>query len=214
MKLGLVGAFAAILTVVAARGGAHAGSWQQLGGKLAPFYPSTALQMTDGTVLAQDAGNFKDWWRLTPDSQGSYANGTWTQVKSLPVIGKTQYAPEYFGSAVLPDGKLVIVGGEYNLGKDVDTNLGAIYDPQANSWTSVAPPNGGLKPWAVGGVGDVSAVVLPNGTFVIANLITAEVAQFNEAKMTWDVLPGPGKSDVNDEEGLSNRAAVCKSFLS
>jgi hypothetical protein len=35
------------------------------------------ILMTDGTVLVQDAGA-QDWWRLTPDQYGSYANGTWT----------------------------------------------------------------------------------------------------------------------------------------
>ena len=41
------------------------------------------ILLTDGTVLVQDAG-FPDWWRLTPDNKGSYVNGTWTQIASLP----------------------------------------------------------------------------------------------------------------------------------
>src|ERR1700760_2280527 len=40
---------------------------------------SNPILMTDGTVLIQDEGS-QDWWRLTPDSTGSYVNGTWTQI--------------------------------------------------------------------------------------------------------------------------------------
>src|SRR5664279_2691112 len=43
---------------------------------------SAPVLLTAGTVLIQDAG-FPDWWKLTPDSQGSYVNGTWSQVASL-----------------------------------------------------------------------------------------------------------------------------------
>src|SRR5580704_7447778 len=74
-------------------------------------FPGAAnpLLLTDGSVIVQDAG-CPDWWRLTPDSSGSYANGTWTQIASLP----SGYAPLYHSSAVLPDGRVIIMGGEYN----------------------------------------------------------------------------------------------------
>ena len=67
------------------------------------------FQMTDGTVLAQ--GNSEnDWWKLTPDNKGSYLNGTWTKMANLP----SGYQPLYFAEAVLADGRLAIIGGEYN----------------------------------------------------------------------------------------------------
>ena len=65
------------------------------------------MLLTDGTVLVQDSCA-TDWWRLTPDQHGSYVNGTWTQVASLP----TDYAPYSNSSAVLPDGRLIIEGGD------------------------------------------------------------------------------------------------------
>ena len=94
-------------------------------------------------MLIQDAG-FPDWWRLTPDQFGSYVNGTWSQIASLP----PDYSPLYHSSAVLPDGRLIIEGGEYLLSLDQTelvptwTNKGAIYDPIANSWTMVAATDG------------------------------------------------------------------------
>src|SRR5580704_18002342 len=75
----------------------------------APFGASTALLLTNGVVMVQH-GEASDWWQLTPDSFGGYINGTWKQVASLP----SGYGPLYYASAVLPDGRLLIEGGEYN----------------------------------------------------------------------------------------------------
>jgi hypothetical protein len=38
-----------------------------------------------------------------PDIHGSYVNGTWSPIASMPA----GYGPLYFGSAVLPDGRVV-----------------------------------------------------------------------------------------------------------
>ena len=51
---------------------------------------------------------------------GSYQNGVWLLLP-LPPAG---YNPLYFASAVLPDGRVIIEGGEYNNGVGDDTTLG------------------------------------------------------------------------------------------
>jgi hypothetical protein len=153
------------------------------------------ILLTDGTVLVQDAG-FPDWWKLTPDQNGSYINGTWTQVASLPA----GYSPLYHSSAVLPDGRLVVEGGEYLCDpvtfacNAVWTNLGAIYDPLANTWSSVNAPAG----WTT--IGDAQSVVLPNGTYLQANCCTRQQALLDSKTLTWTPT-GSSKFDVNDEEG-------------
>src|SRR6476660_6343033 len=73
------------------------------------FSASTALLLTDGTVVVQ-ATESGAWWRLTPDNTGSYINGTWSQLASMPA----GYGPLYYASAVLPDGRVIVEGGEYN----------------------------------------------------------------------------------------------------
>jgi hypothetical protein len=106
---------------------------------------SNPLLLTDGTVnvhisetLSVSPLSVKEtpfWWRLTPDINGSYVNGTWSPIASLP----TGYAPRFFASAVLPDGRVIIEGGEYNNpGGEDHTNLGATHDPIANTWTPVS----------------------------------------------------------------------------
>ena len=74
------------------------------------------------------------------------------------------------------------------------TTLGAIYDPLADSWTPVDPPSG----WD--SIGDAQSVVLPNGTFMLANCCSTETALLDAEALTWTAT-GAGKSTVNDEEG-------------
>jgi hypothetical protein len=150
---------------------------------------SNPLLLTDGTVLVQDGG-CQDWWKLTPDENGSYVNGTWSQIASLP----PGYSPLYHSSGILPDGRLVIMGGEYNFFQPVWTNLGAIYDPVANTWTPVNAPDG----WTT--IGDSQSVVLPNGTFMQSNCCTNQAALLNADTLTWTAT-GTHKFDPNDEEG-------------
>jgi hypothetical protein len=174
----------------AMRANAKKGGWSPVGGT-APFTggADTELLMTDGTVMISDActGN---WCRLTPDSTGSYQTGSWSKAASLP----SGYAPLYFASAILPDGKMIVNGGEYNFCQGAETTLGAIYDPVANSWTSVTGPSGWSR------IGDGQSVVLNNGTYMLGNCCTSVQALYNEGSSSWTQV-GTGKNDANSEEG-------------
>ena len=121
------------------------------------------LLESDGTVLVHNepdndtTGGTNTWWRLTPDANGSYVDGTWSQIASMPA----DYTPLYFASAILPDGRMIVEGGEY-IGEDaVWSDQGAIYNPVTNSWASVAPPRG----WT--NMGDAASDVLADGTFML-----------------------------------------------
>jgi hypothetical protein len=151
------------------------------------------LLLTDGTVIFQDNSNPSNWYKLSPDMFGSYVNGSWSQIASLP----NGYGPTYFASAVLPDGRVIIMGGEYNGtpccqdGLQVWTSLGAIYDPVADAWTSVSPPSGAgwtnTDPQGScnGGIGDAPSIVLPNGTFLLGAACARVDALFNATNLGW-----------------------------
>jgi len=151
--------------------------------------PGNPILLTDGTVLVADAG-CSDWWKLTPDAYGDYVHGTWTQIASTPA----GYAPLYHASAVLPDGRLIIEGGEYNELNAVWTTQGAMYDPQADQWTSVKPP----PSWKY--IGDAPGVVLADGTFMLGNCCTKQAALLDPDTLKWKSV-GTGKYDINNEEG-------------
>jgi len=170
---------------------AGAQKWQSL--KHPPtFFTDTALLLTDGTVIVHEICS-PNWHRLTPDRTGSYVNGTWSQIASMP----SDYGPLYFASQVLPDGRVLVEGGEYNGSgcPGAETPLGAIYDPVKNKWTNVNPPSG----WSE--IGDSPSIVLPNGTLMLGQNFDTATAFFNAKSLTW-TLKGSGKSDAYAEEGM------------
>jgi hypothetical protein len=168
--------------------------------------PGTMLLESDGTVLVHDepdnnvTGGTNMWWKLTPDSHGSYVDGTWSQIASMAA----DYTPLYFASAILPDGRMIVEGGEYIGENAVWSNQGAIYDPVTNTWASVAPPPG----WT--NIGDAASDVLDDGTFMLQQPcntcvtnpdLTVDDALLHASTSKWTVIPATGKTDPNDEEG-------------
>ncbi|HEY6764606.1 MAG TPA: hypothetical protein VI386_07535 [Candidatus Sulfotelmatobacter sp.] len=160
-----------------------------------PSAVAHAMLLTDGSVLVNSFffSNHSDpWYRLVPDSTGSYTNGTWTTAGTLP----TGYNPLYFGSSVLPNGEVTVLGGEYNNGQGVWTTLGALYNPATNKWNKLAAPTG----WTT--VGDAQSIILPNGKMMQANCCTKDEAilTLTNGVASW-AATGTGKFDDNDEEG-------------
>ncbi len=195
-------------------------------------YIQAPLLLTDGRVMVQFTGApsgglvgypYQDWYALTPNPNpslpgGPYANGTWSELASLyNVWTNPQYGPYAFASAVLGDGNVIVQGGELNPAQgpgDIQTPLGAIYNPLENSWSQLCPPLG-CPPNGWSNIGDAQSVVLPNGTYMVAACgsddyspchtqpLPYEQAIWNDSGQTWTVLnyPGNGKSDRNAEEG-------------
>jgi hypothetical protein len=135
--------------------------------------------------------NANDFWKLTPDQQGSYLNGTWTQLASLPA----GYDPYANASAVLADGRVVVMGGEYNYYYFTLSHLGAIYDPTTDTWTRLKCPRDMYF------IGDSPSVVLPDGRFLIGNKLNKHLAVLDPATLTWSAMGRTGKNDFNSEEG-------------
>jgi hypothetical protein len=155
-----------------------------------PTTVGLSFLLTDGSVMFQGKA-WSDWWKLTPDMTGSYANGSWSQLASLPA----GYAPDAFSSAVLADGRVVVLGGEYNNDAFVLTNQGAIYDPVADTWASLAPPTG----WDY--IGDSPSVVLSDGQFLVGRKLDMLMAELDPITLQWTAMASTGKSDFNAEEG-------------
>jgi len=175
-----------------APGGSGSGTWTPLTNSFpGAGFPDTSLLLTDGTVMMHD-GCTTNWFRLTPDNTGSYVNGTWSAMASMP----TGYSPLYFASQVLPDGHVMVNGGEYINCNPVWTNEGAIYDTAKNKWKNVPPPAG----WS--SIGDAQSVVRADGQYMVADCCTANeaIATISGSSVTWTPT-GTGKGDSNDEEG-------------
>jgi len=167
------------------------GAWSGLAHQ-PPVAVNNCLLLTDATVMCQQLVT-NNWYRLTPDNTGSYVNGTWTQLASM----SSAYKPLYFASAVLPDGRVIVEGGEYDCTSGCNANWqtqGAIYNPATNSWTAVLPPAG----WT--SIGDAAGIVLADGTFMLSDCCSAKNALFNANTLTW-TQTGNALSGKNDEAG-------------
>jgi hypothetical protein len=123
-------AMLAVLALARASQVMAAGTWTPLA-HTAPSAIGTMLLLTDGTVLAQQSDVSNAWYRLTPDTNGSYITGTWTTLASA------NYTRLYYSSDVLRDGRVFVAGGEYGSGSDT----AEVYDPVANVWT-ILPASG------------------------------------------------------------------------
>jgi hypothetical protein len=168
-------------------------------------YPGGAgfpLLLTDGGVMVQNIGDGKIF-KLTPDLNGSYVNGTWSELATMPFVS---YAA---AQAVLADGRVIYEGGEYS-NWDFEfllTNKGAIYDPVADKWTMVSPPPFfvDLYPprakFAPHPIGDSASVVLADGTYMLADKMSRQAALLDLKTMTWKQTGTSTKADLNDEEG-------------
>ena len=177
-----------------------------------PSGAAAPLLMTDGSVMIQNNGFYSvdgRIFKLTPDINGSYVNGTWSELATMP------YAESAASQAVLADGRVLIEGGEYSGNAAGDfynfllTNQGAIYDPVANAWTSVDPPSFfvDLYPpratFAPHPIGDSANTVLADGTFMLEDKMSRQAALLDLKTMTWSQTGTSTKSDMTDEEGLT-----------
>jgi len=148
------------------------------------FGASTMLLLTDGTVMCQEQGG-KRWRKLTPDSSGSYVNGTWSELAPM------HWTRRYYASAVLADGRVLVSGGEYS-DAGSETNKTEIYEPTTDTWTELTPPAG----WPE--IGDAACAVLPDGRVLVGNLRDTRTAIFDPATDTFSA--GPAKPASSSEE--------------
>jgi hypothetical protein len=152
--------------------------------------------LTDGGVMCQGS-SYSTWYKLTPDPSMGYLHGTWSSLASPP----SGYQPDAFASAVLADGRVVVVGGEYNAGVFALTNLGAIYDPAANTWTMLPAPSTG-SPNRFACIGDAPATVLADGRLIVGSKLSQDLAILDPKTLSWSIVSATGKIDgFNSEEG-------------
>ena len=166
--------------------------------------PEHMYLMTNGKVLVQSrgAGSFEKWWLLSPDSSGSYLNGTWVQVAQPPA----GYNPQNVNGSVLHSGNFIIVGGEQNINAsgamEDNSNQSYIYNVKNDTWTNVPAPLNGTGIWS--GIGATPFVVLANG-FVMVGENGGSSAKglsamlYDEANAKW-IQTGTNKV-LNNQEG-------------
>ena len=185
--LGAVLISAVFLSTVQLHGRMEA-TWTPLT-NLAPDFAGTMLLLTDGTVMVQGYTPASHWMKLTPDSTGSYVNGTWS------LIGPMSTPRLYFASHVLPNGKVWVLGGEYT-GTSLQptwTNTGEIYDPIANAWSPIAHHPDAL-------FGDDPSMLLDHDRILAGSILSRNTFLYDIATNSWSSRIAKFYDDRSDEE--------------
>ena len=118
--------------------------------------PIPSLLLSDGDVLVLHDG--KNWYRLHPNNQDDYTNGTWSGPFSTP------HTRQFFASGVLRDGRLFAIGGEESDSGN-DSPNGDIFDPLTNTWSAI------VKPASFNYIaGDIAASILADGRVILGSL--------------------------------------------
>ena len=156
------------------------------------------LLLSDGTVLAASripalpetfppSLDSKGWYRLHPDIFGHYVAGLWTQEADM------HDARLFYASAVLPDGRVLVAGGEYGPG----AAKSEVFDPVAGTWTQYQPVPAGLllisnnAPWTNQnkfGFSDSGCKLLADGTVMVAPVYPQQpnaTLIFDPANNSW-----------------------------
>jgi hypothetical protein len=154
--------------------------------------PSAQMLLSDGTVMIQGGGGVfasKNWYKLAPDANGSYIDGTFSPRASMGL------ERAFFPSNVLPNGDVFVMGGEYSGPSTTQnfTNTGELYDPVADAWTP-------LPHHPEAEFGDDPTVVLPNGKILAGSLTTPNTYLFDPATNTWSFAATKLRGDRSDEE--------------
>jgi hypothetical protein len=109
------------------------GAWTPLATVAPDINIGAMILLPDGTVMCQK-WTTSVWDRLTPDTNGSYINGTW----SIPA--RMLDDRDEFQSQILPDGRLFVAGGEAGSGH----GKAEIYQITSNTWTATSDPASAL----------------------------------------------------------------------
>jgi hypothetical protein len=179
------------------------GQWKKLSNP-APDKIQTMLLLSDGSVMAATyPGTNKKWYRLSPTEDGSYIKGTWSSLPSM------YYSRLYFASAVLPDGRIFVAGGEYGSG----SSTAEIFDPVHLSWTIVSPPADLLNSRKQEKFSDAPSKILPDGNILVSPntpSLFGGTLLYNPALNTW--VQGPqllrGRSQVEASWALLSDGSI------
>jgi hypothetical protein len=171
-----------------------------------PANIDTMLLLTDGSIMCHVLAS-SNWYRLIPDKSGSYSNGNWVKTASMlndsnltATMNGPTYGPVFFDSAVLQDGTVLVMGGEYNVSYTstspaVDALEVQLYDPVTDKWTILPAPTG----WTV--IGDGASTVLADGRVLFGNAGNNQMVIFDP--LTQAYFFTSAKNDSSFEETLT-----------
>ncbi len=160
----------------------RAGTWTQLT-QPSPGAVNLMLLLPNGTVMAKENDDYtynNNWYLLTPDGQGHYADGQWTTLNPM------NYSRLCFSSQVLPNNQVFVAGGEYGTGG----STAELFDIVSGQWTVVNPPSSIVNPTNAT-ILDANSVMLAGGNVMIQPVRGITSIFFNPNSNSWSSLGSP-----------------------
>jgi hypothetical protein len=168
------------------------GTWTYLNNLAPNSNGGVMILLSDGSVITKTFdgggdGNGNIWNKLTPDSTGSYVNGTWSTIAPMADTRT------YFSLQMLRSGKLYVAGGEYGSGGP----RGEVYDPVTDTWTPCGPID------ADDTLVDANSMMLPDGR-VLQSVVNSATLGYGKKVYFYDPItnsysPAPRVSGDFDE---------------
>ena len=175
------------------------GSWLPLANR-APGPVNLLLILPDGTVMAGNNDGItegKAWYKLSPDTNGHYLNGTWTNRASMT------YTRLFYSSQVLTNGRVIVAGAEYGTGGSKAEG----YDPVSDIWTNIPIPAAVMDPSQRAfsftnrqGFDGCGSMTLPDGRVLFAPLFSKDqwgTVIYNPVNNSWVTGP-PALNNQNE----------------
>ncbi|HWA97887.1 MAG TPA: hypothetical protein VG713_05320, partial [Pirellulales bacterium] len=179
---------------------AMAGTWTKVSVPAPAGKPANMTLLTDGRVLLsglETSTTWDEWWTLTPDSTGSYENGSYASV------GSSQYGRIFNPSYTLNTGQYMVCGGEYicpasnitcnGQSDEPDRSVCELFDPVSNSWTEL--PDMPAK------VDDTPGIVLADGLVLNPGYDTGGAYTFSPVTGKWTSAASYNETDMDNEAG-------------
>lgn len=155
-----------------------------------PEFTSTLVTMPNGQIFVNGyGGQTAHWYALSPDSNGSYSNGTIAPIASM---SKARLFP---GLVVLPNDQMMVMGGEYINGAQDTDPTGEIYDMSTNKWTNIAS-------YPTGHFGDDTLQLMPDGRVLGTSIFDGQIFAYNVGTNSWSQLATKIGNDASDEESM------------
>ena len=144
--------------------------------------------LSDGTVITPRNGSTGgSSFKLIPDASGSYVNGTWSTAAGMST------GRQYSDQQILPDGRLLVLGGVMGVTNGVRLNTGVIYDPVANTFTSIAS-------FPESTFGNGPTMLLADGRMLAGSTNGPQTYIYDPATNNWSAGPTKLYGDSNQHE--------------
>ncbi len=145
------------------------------------FWPGEMFLLTDGSVFCHEWQTLR-WWRLWPDSSGSYFTNHWQPAASMHDLRI------FSGGTMMADGRVLIAGGYWVANNNTFPPVTTIeiYDPLADTWSKFDGPPKLLDDKTIcSAIGD--------GRILVASPTTTDCGVYDPMMGNW-VQAGQGKS--------------------